>query len=157
MPWAVRLRCWLRRHRSFDPAAVARPCRHVPTTIWRIVRLHCREPLSERSPSARVFFYSTMDSIAATDRFLMLDQLAHSVRRAHELQWHIDCQRERIKILNRAGLNTYTAKLVLAQLEQSQALYFADCERLESTLSQLDLSGTRVRRECQVPSDDGSS
>lgn len=115
----------------------ARPRRRIPTTSWRIVRLHCRQPLSERSPTARVFFYSTMDSIAATDRFLMLDQLAHSVRRAHELQWHIDRQRERIKILNRAGLNTYTAKLVLAQLEQSQTLYVAENERLEAALAKL--------------------
>src|SRR5687767_11283554 len=64
-----------------------------------------------------------MDSIAATDRFLMLEHLAHAVRRTHELQSLINRQRERIKILNRAGLNTYTAELVLAQLEQSQMLY----------------------------------
>ena len=87
----------------------------------------------------------------------MLEHLAHAVRRTHELQRLINRQRERIKILNRAGLNTRTAELVLAQLEQSQTLYSADCERLESTLSQLDISGARVRRECQVPSDESSS
>ena len=67
----------------------------------------------------------------------MLDQLAHAVKRAHELEWHIDRQRERIKILNRAGLNTYTAKLVLTQLEQSQTLYVAENERLEAALAKL--------------------
>jgi copper homeostasis protein CutC len=98
-----------------------------------------------------------MDSIAATDRFLMLEHLAHAVRRTHELQSLINRQRERIKILNRAGLNTYTAELVLAQLEQSQTLYSADSTRLECALTKLDPNGTRLRRECRVPPDDSSS
>ena len=82
----------------------------------------------------------------------MLEQLAHAVRRAHELQVLVDRQRERIKILNRAGLKTQTAELVLAQLEQSQTLYVAENERLEAALEKLDASETRVRRECRFPS-----
>ncbi len=67
----------------------------------------------------------------------MLEQLAHAVRRTHELQSHIDRQRERIKILNRAELNTYIAEMVLGQLEQSQTLYVTDSERLEAALEKL--------------------
>jgi hypothetical protein len=95
-----------------------------------------------------------MDAIAATDRFLMLEHLAHGVRRAHEVQVLVARQRERIKILKRAGLNTLTAELVLAQLEQSQTLYVAENERLEAALEKLDASPTRLRRECRVLSDD---
>jgi len=90
-----------------------------------------------------------MDAIAATDRFLMLEQLAHSVRRAHEVQVLVDRQRERIRILKRAGLNTLTADLVLRQLEQSQTLYAAENERLETALENLDATDWRLRRNCR--------
>ena len=98
-----------------------------------------------------------MDSIAATDRFLMLEHLAHAVRRTHELQALIHRQRERITILNRAGLNTQTAELVLAQLEQSQTLYVAENERLEVALEKLDTGPAHLRRECRVLSDDSDN
>ena len=98
-----------------------------------------------------------MDSIAATDRFVMLEQLAHAVRRTHELQVLANRQRERIKILNRAGLKTHTAELVLAQLERSQTLYVAENERLEAALEKLDASETRVRRAYRFPPKDNNS
>ena len=79
----------------------------------------------------------------------MLEQLAHAVRRAHEVQALVDRQRERIKILKRAELNTLTAELVLTQLEQSQTLYAAEHERLEAALEKLDATDWRLRRECR--------
>ena len=95
-----------------------------------------------------------MDSIAASDHILMLEQLAHAVRRTQELDVLVNRQRERIKILNSERLNTQSAELVLAQLEQSQKLYVAESERLEAALEQLDASAMRLRCECQGPSKD---
>ena len=87
----------------------------------------------------------------------MLEQLAHAVRRTHEVQVLVDRQRERIKILSRAGLNTRTAELVLAQLEQSQTSYAAENERLEAALEKLDASVTHLRRECRIPNSDSEN
>jgi osmotically-inducible protein OsmY len=68
----------------------------------------------------------------------MLEQLAHAVRRVHEVQELINRQRGRIRDLRRRGHDTQNAESVLAQLEQSQMLYASDTERLEANLEELE-------------------
>jgi len=68
----------------------------------------------------------------------MLEQLAHAVRRVHEVQELINRQRGRIRDLRRRGDDTQNAESVLAQLEQSQMLYASDTERLEANLEELE-------------------
>jgi hypothetical protein len=90
-----------------------------------------------------------MDSITATVRFQMLGQLAHAVRRTHELQQFISRQRAHIQVLRRGRYDTFNEELVLSQLEKSQKLYESDCERLEIELESLSKRDTRLRRECR--------
>ena len=90
-----------------------------------------------------------MDSRTATNRFQMLDQLAHAVRRTHELQQVISRQRTHIQVLRRDGYATFNEELVLAQLEESQTLYEADSTLLESELEKLRTIETRLRRACR--------
>jgi len=85
----------------------------------------------------------------AADRFQMLGQLAHAVRRAHELQQYINGQRAHIQVLRRGGHDTINEELVLAQLEESQTRYKTDSASLESELEKHKPSEMRLRRECR--------
>jgi predicted nucleic acid-binding Zn-ribbon protein len=86
---------------------------------------------------------------SAADRVQMLGQLAHAVRRTHELQQYIRRQRARLQRLRRDGQDIVNEELALAQLEQSQMSYKTESARLESKLEKLNTIGIRLRSECR--------
>ena len=107
--------------------------------LWRTLTLVHGNSLGKHRPialSRPLFTY--IESNTGMNRSGMLEQLAHAVRRVHEVQELINRQRGRILDLCRRGHGTQNAESVLAQLEQSQMLYASDTERLEAKLEELE-------------------